>query len=75
MLQALGLDVQLVENPQAMKRLRPRYEKRDLKRKVRPAGRIIELTPDFYSRISRMRNESWRGMQLGRDGCPETGSR
>jgi hypothetical protein len=39
------------------------------------AGRIIELTPDFYSRISRMCNESWRGMQLGRDGCPETGSR
>jgi len=59
-LQALGLDMQLVENPQAMERLRPRFEKRKLRRKIRPAGRIVELTPDFYKRISRMGNEARR---------------
>lgn len=56
--QALGLDMQLVENPQVMERLRPRYEKKKLKRKIRPAGRIVELTPDFYKRISRMGNDA-----------------
>jgi hypothetical protein len=52
MLQALGLDVQLVENRQAMERLRPRYAKRKLKRKIRTAMRMVELPPDFYKRIS-----------------------
>jgi hypothetical protein len=56
---ALGLDMQLVENPQAMERLRPRLTKRKSKRKsVHPAGRIVELTADFYKRISRMGNEA-----------------
>jgi hypothetical protein len=58
---ALGLDMLLVENPQAMERLRPRLTKRKSKRKaVHPAGRIVELTPDFYKRISRMGNEARR---------------
>jgi len=51
-LQALGLDIQLVENPELTERLKPKFEKRKLVRKpARPAGRIVQLTPDFYSRI------------------------
>jgi hypothetical protein len=57
---ALGVDMALVENPQAIERLKPRLDKRKLKlrRKIRPAGRIVQLTPDFYSRISRMGNDA-----------------
>jgi hypothetical protein len=58
-LQAIGLDMQLVENPDLTAKLKPRWTKRKVVRKlVRPAGRIVQLTPDFYSRISRMGNEA-----------------
>lgn len=56
-LQALGCELQMVENPQEMERLRSRLSKRKLRRtRVRPAASIIELAPDFYARISRMGN-------------------
>ena len=52
---ALGLDVQLAENQQAMERLRPRLEKRKLVRKrIRAKEGIIELTPDFRHRRSQL---------------------
>ena len=54
-LQALGCELQIVENPQLMERLKPRFEKRKLRRKeVRSKSGIIELTPDFRVRRARL---------------------
>jgi hypothetical protein len=56
-LQALGLDMEFVENPQTMERLKSRYEKQKLARKnVRAKAGIIELTPELPCAPS----EAWR---------------
>jgi hypothetical protein len=53
LIEALGLEIRLYENPQAMERLARRFEKRKLKKPaVRTAMRKIELMPDFYRHIS-----------------------
>jgi hypothetical protein len=53
LVEALGLEIRLYENPQAMERLERRFEKRKLKKaSVRAAMRKIELMPDFYRHIS-----------------------
>jgi cold shock CspA family protein len=56
-LQALGLRVRLEEDPELIEKLRGRWTKRKLRKSVRTAmsmNRVIELTPDFMRRISRM---------------------
>jgi len=53
LIEALGLEIRLYENPQAMERLARRFEKRKLRKtSVRTAMRKIELMPDFYRHIS-----------------------
>jgi hypothetical protein len=53
LVESLGLEIRLYENPQAMERLARRFERRKLKKTaVRTAMRKIELMPDFYRHIS-----------------------
>jgi hypothetical protein len=53
LIEALGLEIRLYENPQAMERLARRFEKRRLRKVQMPtAMRTIELMPDFYRHIS-----------------------
>jgi hypothetical protein len=53
LVESLGLEIRLYENPQAMERLARRFEKRKLRKvSVRTAMRKIELMPDFYRHIS-----------------------
>jgi hypothetical protein len=56
-LQAFGLNVQLVENPQLIEKLKGRWTTRKLRKSMRTAvsiDRVIHLPPDFMRRISRM---------------------
>jgi hypothetical protein len=58
-LEAIGLRVELSVAPDFEERFAHRLEKRRLvRRPMRPAGRIVELTPDFYKRISRIGNDA-----------------